>query len=92
MSHRWGGENLSRLAREAAIGPGSCSRIKAQQTSVGLEIIDKIARLFSLETWQLFVPGFDAKNPPVLAPMSESERAFYLRMLSAARELKNVPR
>lgn len=90
MTHRWGGENLTRLSREAQIGPGSCSRIKAQQTSVGLEIIDKIARLFSLDTWQLFVPGLDPKSPPVLAPMSEAERAFYLRMLTAAREFKDT--
>lgn len=88
MAHRWGGENLTRLAREADIGPGSCSRIKAQQTSVGLEIVDKIASLFGVETWQLFVPGFDPKNLPALAPLTEAERDFYHRMLTAARALK----
>lgn len=90
MTHRWGGENLTRLSREAEIGPGSCSRIKAMQTSVGLEIIDKIAALFSLETWQLFVPNLDPKSPPVIAPMSEAERDFYTRLLSAARAFKDT--
>ncbi len=90
MEHRWGGENLTRLSREADIGPGSCSRIKAQQTSVGLEIVDKIASLFSLQTWQLFVPNLDPRSPPVLAPMSDAERDFYTRMLSAARAFKDT--
>lgn len=90
MVHKWGQENLTRLAREADIGPGSASRIKAMQTSVGLEIIDKIASMFSVYTWQLFVPGMDPESPPVLAPITAAERAFYQRMLVAARELKNT--
>lgn len=89
MHRRWGQENLTRLAREAGIGPGTCSRIKEMRTIVGLEVVDKIAKLFGLDTWQLLVPGLDPQNPPVLAPMSEPERVFYMRMVEAAKSLKN---
>lgn len=92
MQHHWKGENLSRLAREADIGPGSATRLKQQSTSVGIELVDKIAALFGVQTWQLFVPGFDPKNPPTLLPMSEAERAFYQRMVQAAQVFKDTNR
>ena len=90
MQHHWRGENLTRLAREADIGPGSATRLKQQTTSVGPELLDKIARVFGIAPWQLLVPGFDPKNPPTLLPMSEDERAFYQRMLQAAKVFKNT--
>lgn len=90
MEHHWGGENLTRLAREAKIGPGSATRLKQQQTSVGVELVEKIAATFGLETWQLLVPGFDPKSPPTLLPMSEAERALYTRLLQAARAFKDT--
>lgn len=89
MEHHWGKENLTRLAREAKIGPGTCSRIKQQQTSVGVEIVDSVAALFGLDSWQLLVPGMDPKSPPVLI-LSEAERAFYSRVISATREFKDT--
>lgn len=88
MRDRWGGENLTRLAREAKIGPATASRLKAQQTSVGVDIIDRIADLFGHSTWQLLVPGLDPQSPPVLMPVTQAERDLYLRLLSAAREFK----
>lgn len=85
MSHHWRGENLTRLAREAGIGPGSATRLKEQKTSVGLELVDKLARVFGLEVWQLLVPGLNPRAPPTLMPMSEQERAFYERVAEAAK-------
>ena len=88
MNHHWQGENLSRLAREAKVGPGTCTRIKEQQTSVGVEIVDRIAALFGLDTWQLLVPGLDPRSPPVLL-LSEAERDFYRRIITATRDFKS---
>ena len=89
MEHHWAGENLTRLAREAKVGPGTCTRIKEQQTSVGVEIVDKIAALFGLDSWQLLVPGLDPKSPPVLI-LSEAERDFYRRVINATRDFKDT--
>ena len=88
MNHHWGKENLTRLAREAKIGPASCVRLKSQETSLGLELIDKVAEVFGVETWQLFVPGFDPASPPVLLPVSPGERELYARLLLAAKAYK----
>jgi hypothetical protein len=70
MQRNYGEENLLRLSKEAKIGLGSTSRLKAQETSVGVDLIDKVAGRFKLEPWQLLVPGFDAENPPELAKLS----------------------
>lgn len=64
MNKHFGDENLNRLARVAKFGPGTASRLKAQATSVGLDTLDKLAQAFSVEPWQLLVPGFDPDAPP----------------------------
>ncbi len=63
MTDRYGRENLTRLASEAKIGPGTVSRIKAHETSVGLDVVEALARLFKIEPWQLLVPGLSASTP-----------------------------
>lgn len=90
MRSRWGAENLNRLSREAGVGLATCARLREQKTSVGLEVIDKVAAVFHVEAWQLLVPTFDADSLPTLMPMSEAERQFYDRMIRAARDLKNT--
>lgn len=67
MKWRYGRENLTKLADDCGIGPGTASRIKERQTEVRLETIEAIAKKFGFEAWQLLVPGFDPKNPPQLA-------------------------
>jgi len=74
MVEHYGKEHLTRLAEECDIGPATATRIKQQKTSVGMDVIERIAARFDVEAWQLLVPGFDAKNPPVLQPVNEFER------------------
>ncbi len=74
MRKRFGEENLNRLAREVKFGPATASRLKAQETSVGLDVVDKIAHAFGAEPWQLLVPGFNPDEPPGLpgaSPMAQ---------------------
>lgn len=59
MKSRYGGENLNRLAKDSKIGLGSASRIKDMDTSVGLEILDKLAKAYGLEPWQLLLNSED---------------------------------
>lgn len=86
MRHHWGRENLSRLAREADIGPGTASRIKTQQTSVGVDIIARVAAVFHLQPWHLLVPALDPANPPVIW-MTQAEVTLYRRLRAVAQEL-----
>lgn len=86
MNHHYGGENLQRLARDAKFGPGTASRLKEQETSTRLSTIDKIARAFKLESWQLLVPDLDPAAPPIAvakpklspAEVSQVEQAMTL--------------
>lgn len=56
MKEKYGGENLTRLSRDTKIGPGTTTRIKMCETSVGVEVLEKISAAFSVETWQLLAP------------------------------------
>ena len=92
MDARYGKENLTRLAADAKIGPGTATRIKEQKTSVGLDVLEQIAKAFGVEPWQLLVPGMDATNPPVLRHANSAERALYERLLQTARDLSKLDR
>ena len=89
MIYHWGGENLPRLSREAKIGPGTASRIKASETSVGLDVLQKVADAFHVQPWQLLVPEMDPQNPPVLLPISKEELDLYERLKGVVREFKD---
>lgn len=62
MMTLWGEENLTRLCRDAKIGPGTASRIKEMSTSVGIDVLEKIAIPLKSSPWQLISPNMD--NPP----------------------------
>jgi hypothetical protein len=87
MVKEYGRENINRFSQRTKIPLATIGRIKSQQTSVGLEVIDRIAASFGLSGWQLLVPGFDPATPPVLRAAKNGESAMYERMLAAAREL-----
>jgi hypothetical protein len=87
MQERWGEVNINRLARECEVGAATVQRIKEQNTSVGLVLIDKIAVNFDLETWQILVPDMDPKATPALQPGDALQRRVYDRIMSAAREI-----
>ena len=87
MIFDFGEENQLKFSERTKIGLGTVGRIKQQTTSVGLEIVDRIAATYNLSGWQLLVPGFDPKNPPTLRMITDSERQMYDRLLAAAREL-----
>ena len=83
MLKRWGAVHLSRLAKEADIGLATCSRMKAQETSIGLEVVDKIATAFGVDPWELLVPGFNPDNRPTLQPLTQAEIDLYKRIAAA---------
>lgn len=84
-------ENMQGFAKHCGIGIATVQRIKAQRTSVGIEVIDKIAEAFDLAAWQLLVPGFDPKNPPALQPVSAKERKLYEMIMKSAKEIAAEP-
>jgi len=91
MLHHWKSENLTRLSREAKIGPGTATRIKEMQTSVGLDVVDRVAEVFDLEMWQMLTPGLDPKNPPAAQPVSKAERELYDRLITSIKQINILP-
>lgn len=74
MQHRYGKENLNRLARDVKVSPATATRLKMQETSVGFETLDKLALFFDCPQWQLLVPGYDPTQLPALLNASQQGR------------------
>lgn len=53
MVQKYGRENINRLAADAKIGIGSVQRIKAAETSVGVDLVESVAEAFQVYPWQL---------------------------------------
>jgi hypothetical protein len=70
MTKQYGSENLTRLARECRFSPGTSSRMKAQQTSVGLDVIDTLAGHFGVRPADLVDAAFDPITPRAPSPMA----------------------
>lgn len=68
MAHHYGTVNLNKLARDAKFGAATAARLKGQKTSVGLDVLDKLATAFKpIQAWQLLVPGLKPEALPVAA-------------------------
>ncbi|WP_342617193.1 helix-turn-helix transcriptional regulator [Rhodoferax sp. GW822-FHT02A01] len=64
MRHHYGKKNITKLASESEVGNGTIQRIEEQNTSVGVDNLEKIADALKVEIWQLLVPGIDPANLP----------------------------
>lgn len=62
MRYHWREENLNRLARAADLSPATAHRLKRQESSVGLDVIEAVAKVFRVKPWQLLQPTFDPAN------------------------------
>lgn len=83
MKRAYGEENLGKLAKQAKFGPATSTRLKKQETSVGLDVLDAIATTFKVKTWHLLVPRLDLElwpfrsiDPEDYRNLDESERNF----------------
>lgn len=59
MVARYGGEHLTRFAADCKVSPATAARIKEQRTSVGIDMLETIAREFRVQPWELLRPPGD---------------------------------
>lgn len=86
MVKTYGNENLNRLAREAKIGPATAQRIKTAKQYVRLDSIEKVAKHFKVEPWQLITNGTaDEKFLEVLALWRDTDARGRRMIMSAVR-------
>lgn len=81
MATKEGPRSQNALAEKSGVAQATIGRILSDEgVDAGIETVDKIARAYGLEGWQIMVAGMDPTNPPVLQPVSKEERAFYDRV------------
>jgi hypothetical protein len=83
MKDKWGGENLTKLAREGKLGPGTAQRIKESETSVGIDIVAKVASVFKVAPHQLLVPTQDKNALRLLRAYYETDEKGRLLLETA---------
>lgn len=62
MLAKYGRDNLKQLAHDSRVGVASVQRIKEMKTSVGIDIVSKIARSFRLDAYQLLCPNVEQEQ------------------------------
>jgi transcriptional regulator with XRE-family HTH domain len=78
MATKDGPRSQNALAAKSGASQATIGRILSDEgVDAGIETVDKIAKAYGLEGWQLMVAGMTPTNPPVLQPVSKEERAFY---------------
>lgn len=59
--------SVDAVQSKTKVGRGTIQRIKEGETSVGVDTLQSIAKAFSIEVWQLMVPGIDPDSLPTLS-------------------------
>lgn len=78
------------FAELVGIGEGTIWRIDKLEGGTNVETLETIAGKFGLQGWQLLIEGFDVKNPPMLVPVTPSERLLW-EAVEAARKGAKEP-
>lgn len=75
------------LKKKSGVAQATIGRILSEEgVDAGIETVDKLAKAYGLQGWQMMVAGMDPQNPPVLQPVSRAERELYDNLKKAARE------
>ncbi len=83
-----GPRSQSALREKSGVAQATIGRILSNKgENSGVETIERIAKAYDLEAWQLLIAGMDPTNPPVLQPISAVERALYERLKGVAQDL-----
>lgn len=88
MASKHGPRSQSELRRKSGVAQATIGRILSDGgENARIETVEKLARAYGLDGWQLMIPGMDPSNPPVLQPISKEERALYDRLTQTAHDL-----
>jgi len=73
-------------AKEVGVSQQQIDRILKGQ-KVRVDTLEKLARGYGLEPYQMMVPGLDVGNPQVLRSLGPQEEAIYAAMKAAVEAL-----
>lgn len=81
--HRYGEMNQGAFIRDSKIANGNVTRLLGGETSVGLDLLDRLAKFFNIQPWALLVPNLNPSDLPNPVSKSEAEAtAIALEALS----------
>ena len=85
MSATHGPKTQGELHRKSKVAQATIGRILgAKGNNATIETVDRLAKAYGLQGWQLLIAGMDPTNPPVLQPISKQERELYERLKQLA--------
>lgn len=88
MASKRGPTTQMELRRKSGVAQATIGRILSDDgENARIETIDKIAKAYGFQGWQLLVAGMDPTNPPVLQPVSKAERALYERLKALSKDI-----
>jgi transcriptional regulator with XRE-family HTH domain len=91
MASTDGPKSQGELCRKSGVAQATIGRIlNGQGENARIETVDKLAKAYGLEGWQILVAGMDPNNLPVLQPISKEERALYDRLKDLTKDLRKV--
>lgn len=83
-----GPKSQAALRGKTGVAQATIGRILSDEgENSGIETVERLAKAYDMEGWQLLVAGMDPTNPPVLQPISVEERALYERLKHVAQDL-----
>lgn len=76
-----------KIIKKCGISNGTLDRIRRCEVGASIDQLDLLAKAFEMEVWQLLVPNLEPANPPMLASVSEAQKAMLEKIKLAAAEL-----
>lgn len=73
--------------RGVVVSQSTISRVLSGAQSPTLDVVHRLALTLGFEPWQMLVPGFEPKNPPLTKQEDEKLKALYKRFEVARQEL-----
>lgn len=77
----------AQLRRRAKLGGGQIDGIRKGTKAATIDTIERVARAFGLEPYQLLVPGLDPDNPATVR-LPANEKRFYERLQADIQRLQ----
>ena len=81
---------IEQVAEASGVSKGVVERMTKAQSNTGIDHLQGIAKAFEMEAWQLMIPGLDATNPPMLAAVTEQQKALWDKLKKTATELTQL--
>lgn len=78
------------LHKGCKVGKSTIDRALKGETTLNLDYIEAIAKVFQLDPWQLLTPGLRPNNPPVLRSVGEAEEQMYSKIKGLAKEIAKL--